>query len=92
MDSVRPTGTPGAAPRMASTAMRCPAIMLRATARDSSLSDLPGGNMPASQPMAATTLGSLMVQARDITSPSADATTSQKRPNRSIATPLSHPP
>ena len=42
--------------------------------------------------MTATTLGSLMVQARDITSPSAPATTSQKRPKRSTAAPLSQPP
>ena len=36
--------------------------------------------------------GSLIVQARLITSPSASATTVQKRANRSTATPLSQPP
>ena len=48
--------------------------------------------MPACQPMVATMLGSLMVHARAITSPSASATTVQKRPKRSTATPVSQPP
>ena len=85
MDSVRPTGTPGAAARMASTATRWAwpgAPPQRARARRRSC---PGGNMPACQPMVATMLGSLMVQARVMTSPSASATTVQKRAKRSTA-------
>ena len=48
--------------------------------------------MPACQPMVATMLGSLMVQARAITSPSASATTVQKRPKRSTAAAASPTP
>ena len=78
---------------MASTATRCPSDQVSpppgGTARRPVL---PGGNIPACQPMVATMLGSLMVQARAMTSPSASATTVQNRPKRSTAAPLSHPP
>ena len=48
--------------------------------------------MPACQPIVATMLGSLTVQARVMTSPSASATTVQSRPKRSTARPVSQPP
>jgi hypothetical protein len=62
---------------------RCPGHEVGATRYERSLSVLPGGNIPACQPMVATMLGSLMVQARVMTSPSASATTAQKRAKRS---------
>ena len=79
MESVKPTGTPGAAARMASTETRWAAASRAATSRESATSVFPGGNMPACHPMVATTLGSLIVHARAITSPSASATTVQNR-------------
>ena len=53
----------------------------------------PEGTCPPCQPMTATTLGSLMVQARVITSPERPGHhRRQKRPKRSTAAPLSQPP
>ena len=77
---------------MASTASRWASTKWAPTRRESSTSRLPGGNIPACQPMVATMLGSFTVQARAITSPSDSATTAQNRPKRSTATPDSQPP
>ena len=77
---------------MVSTATRCAAAKRAATARESVTSFLPGGNIPACQPMVATMFGSFRVQACAMTSPSASVTTPQKRPKRSTARSVSQPP
>jgi hypothetical protein len=92
IDRVRPTGTPGAAERMASTALRWASTKWPLTVRRSWTSLLPGGKVPSSQPMVATMLGSLMVQARRTTSPSSPAARWQKAAKRSAVAGFSQPP
>ena len=64
IDRVSPTGTPGAADRIASTALRWASTKTSLTRRRRSRSCLPGGKTPNSHPIRPTTLGSLSVQAR----------------------------